>query len=85
MRGIDSSRLPESGLVQRLRSAWLRLDAQAGTMVIVAYSGGADSLALLAALSILQRQDLLTIHAVHVDHGARDDSARDRAIAESRI
>jgi len=49
----------------------------AGTRVLVAVSGGADSTALLAAL---QEADLgLELAAAHFDHGLRPDSALDAA------
>ena len=51
----------------------------------VAFSGGADSTALLAALSRLKRK-LQALRAVHVDHGLHPDSARwaARAVAAAR-
>ena len=45
--------------------------------VVVAYSGGADSTALLALAGRAGR----TVHAVHVDHGLRPESAAEAASA----
>jgi tRNA(Ile)-lysidine synthase len=47
--------------------------------VLVAVSGGADSTALLAALDALCRRGALPadLAVAHLDHGLRDDSARD--------
>jgi tRNA(Ile)-lysidine synthase len=48
-----------------------------GETVLVAVSGGADSVALLTILSALAPAWRLTLHALHVDHGLRPDAARD--------
>lgn len=48
-----------------------------GETVLVAVSGGADSVSLLAILTALAPAWRLTLHALHVDHGLRPDSARD--------
>jgi tRNA(Ile)-lysidine synthase len=42
----------------------------------VAFSGGADSMALLHALAVLQAELPATIKALHVDHGLHPDSHR---------
>jgi tRNA(Ile)-lysidine synthase len=42
-----------------------------GDGVVVALSGGADSVALLAALLCLREEYALTLYAVHVNHGLR--------------
>lgn len=52
-----------------------------GETVLVALSGGADSVALLHVLSRLAPAWRLTLRAAHVDHGLRPDSARDAAAA----
>ena len=48
-----------------------------GETVLVAVSGGPDSVALLATLTALAPAWRLTLHVLHVDHGLRADSARD--------
>jgi tRNA(Ile)-lysidine synthase len=48
-----------------------------GETVLVAVSGGADSVALLAVLAALAPAWRLTLHVLHVDHGLRPDSAAD--------
>ena len=63
----------ETGLVQHLRQSW-RL-AGAPRSVVVAYSGGADSLALLSLLRDLCELKKVSLLAVHVDHGMRPESA----------
>jgi tRNA(Ile)-lysidine synthase len=57
-----------------------------GETVLVAVSGGADSVALLHVLTTLAPAWRLTLHVLHVDHGLRPDSGRDadfvRALGE---
>ncbi len=48
-----------------------------GESVLVAVSGGADSVALLHVLATLAPAWGLRLHVLHVDHGLRADSARD--------
>jgi tRNA(Ile)-lysidine synthase len=48
-----------------------------GDTVLVALSGGADSTALLHVLTRLAPAWRIRLHALHVDHGLRDESARD--------
>ncbi len=71
----------ECGLVQRVRRRSRQLDWSRGAEVLVGFSGGTDSLALLAALSVLQRQGLLRLCAVHVDHGLRPSSNDQAGVA----
>jgi tRNA(Ile)-lysidine synthase len=54
-----------------------------GETVLVAVSGGADSVALLHALRILAPDLRLTLSAVHVDHGLRPESGEDAAFVEA--
>jgi tRNA(Ile)-lysidine synthase len=53
----------------------LTLSAASGDPVLVACSGGADSLALLAATVFEARADALRVIGVTVDHGLQEDSA----------
>jgi tRNA(Ile)-lysidine synthase len=66
-------RLAETVDVALRRHAMLAV----GESVVVGVSGGADSVALLAALLALAPAWRLTLHVVHVDHGLRPDSGRD--------
>ena len=54
--------------------------------VVVAVSGGADSVALLHLLTLLRTAWTLRLHVAHLDHGLRDRSHEDaefvRALAE---
>ncbi|HEY3191116.1 MAG TPA: tRNA lysidine(34) synthetase TilS, partial [Solirubrobacteraceae bacterium] len=50
-----------------------------GETVLVAVSGGADSVALLHLLLTLSPELALRLHVLHVDHGLRPDSHRDAA------
>ena len=48
--------------------------------IVVAVSGGADSLALLLLLAQLKETLGLTLHVAHLDHGLRGSSARSDAL-----
>jgi tRNA(Ile)-lysidine synthase len=54
-----------------------------GDAVVVAVSGGADSMALLHALVALREELRLTIHVAHLNHRLRPDSADDSAFVET--
>ncbi len=54
----------------------------AGSSVLVAFSGGADSLALLLALHALAPKLTLTLHAAILDHGLRPESVGEVFAAE---
>jgi tRNA(Ile)-lysidine synthase len=54
-----------------------------GETVLVAVSGGADSVALLTLLAALAPAWRLTLHVLHVDHGLRADSARDAGLVRA--
>jgi len=68
--------IPESdvGIVQRLRRTLMSDGLGERPHVLVGFSGGMDSLALLVALRALERIDLVQLTAVHVDHGVRETS-----------
>jgi len=53
-----------------------------GERVLVAVSGGADSVALLAVLLVLVPVLSLELHVVHVDHQLRTESAADAVFVE---
>ena len=48
-----------------------------GARIVVAVSGGLDSVALLHVLITLRADWKLTLHLAHLDHGLRDVSAQD--------
>ena len=50
-----------------------------GDVVLVGLSGGADSVALLDALVLLQRRRRFRVEAAHLDHGLRPGSGEDAA------
>jgi tRNA(Ile)-lysidine synthase len=54
-----------------------------GDVVLIGVSGGADSVALLHVLRTLAPALALGLHALHVDHGLRPDSARDAAFVRA--
>ena len=53
-----------------------------GASILVACSGGPDSMALLVGLAGLRRELDLTLHAATIDHGLRPGSARDALYVE---
>ena len=62
-------------------------DLDPGDTVIVACSGGADSLALLAATVFEGQRESWQVIGVTIDHGLQDDSAdqADRVVAQMRV
>ena len=68
---------------QRLEPVVRRL-ALAGQPVLLGVSGGADSVALLCALTSLSRRYQLRLQIAHVDHGLRGEASRadDRFVAD---
>ena len=67
-------------LLERTRATIERRGLFKGSdVVVVAVSGGPDSLALLHALHRLSGRYSLTLHVAHFDHRLRDDSADDAA------
>lgn len=67
----------EQRLLARFRDAGIPRDAP----LVVAYSGGPDSLALAAALTHLRAVDGLPLLLVHIDHRLRDTSGSDATAA----
>lgn len=63
----------ESRIIQHLRRSWR--SAGAPSSVVLGYSGGADSLALLVLLQELVRLEPVSLLALHVDHAMRSESA----------
>ncbi|HEU5189951.1 MAG TPA: tRNA lysidine(34) synthetase TilS [Methylomirabilota bacterium] len=70
-----ASSLPDRALASIRRHAMLR----GGDVVLVAVSGGADSVALLDVLRALTPGLDLRLHAAHVNHGLRPESGADEA------
>ncbi|MGC1379673.1 MAG: tRNA lysidine(34) synthetase TilS, partial [Candidatus Baltobacteraceae bacterium] len=74
MRGARPERAVEQGIE---RSTALHR----GERVLIACSGGPDSVALLAALHALAKRMELSLCAAHVNHGTRPSSSQDECIA----
>ncbi|MEJ7837361.1 MAG: tRNA lysidine(34) synthetase TilS [Thermomicrobiales bacterium] len=63
----------EQRLIQVVRAEWKQIALAPESSVLVGFSGGRDSTALLAAL----RPVVANLHALHVDHAVREESAGD--------
>jgi tRNA(Ile)-lysidine synthase len=61
------------------RTLQRELPVARGAAIVVALSGGADSVALTDALGSLRRRRGFRLVAAHLDHGLRGDSADDAA------
>jgi tRNA(Ile)-lysidine synthase len=84
----SSSRLKLSGFAQSLRREWQHLGlAQNNGTVLVAVSGGADSVALLLALDELVKAGKLKINIVvaHLDHKLRGSASRSDALWVAKL
>ena len=53
-----------------------------GDVMVVAVSGGADSVVLLHSLLRLRAEWSLTLHVAHFDHGLRESSRQDALFVE---
>lgn len=76
----SSSRSPEgslwAGVLERVESEILRRQLlSAGERLVVAVSGGQDSLCLLEILAVLAPRHGWTLHVASVDHGLRPEAA----------
>ena len=60
-------------------SAFLRRQGLARARLVVAVSGGPDSVCLMHVLAGLKEELSLALHVAHLDHGLRADSAADAA------
>ncbi len=54
-----------------------------GGLVLVGYSGGADSTALLHILTRLSTDLMIQVHALHLHHGMRPEANRDVIVCQS--
>lgn len=71
-------------VIERVQQAVIRHQLmQPRARIIVAVSGGADSVALLHLLIQLRQAWKLTLHVAHLDHGLRAASAEDAAFVEA--
>ncbi|MDQ3654962.1 MAG: tRNA lysidine(34) synthetase TilS, partial [Chloroflexota bacterium] len=70
-------------MLQRLRRSFQVLGEERPAQVLVGFSGGADSLALLSLLANLGRHEGFEVRAVHVDHGVRGASSSDARVVRS--
>jgi len=62
-------------LLQAIRDSYRRIGKPPA--VLLALSGGADSVALLHLLMMLQQEESFTLSAVHINHGLREASTKE--------
>jgi tRNA(Ile)-lysidine synthase len=75
---------PEPPLVERILDFIRRHGLlNGGEIVLVAVSGGADSVGLLHVLRELRSRLDLTLHVAHVNHGLRHEAERDEVFVET--
>lgn len=80
-RRVAAARSEPDSVPRRFDVRWLAARLRAligplhGARLCVAFSGGADSTALLAALAQLRRRESFALRALHVDHGLQPQSA----------
>lgn len=74
----------ESGLVQRVRASLHRQCPEGDApLILVACSGGQDSVVLTHLLQNLKQVGAMALEIVHVDHGVRADSGNAAALVAS--
>ena len=71
-------------LRRRVKEAMEEAAVEAGSLIVVAVSGGPDSLALLNLLCHLRDELGLRLHGAHLDHGLRGQASREDAEFVSR-
>ncbi|MBI4342838.1 MAG: tRNA lysidine(34) synthetase TilS [Candidatus Omnitrophica bacterium] len=74
--------MPDDVIVRVRRAIRHQPLFSSGARLVVAVSGGPDSVVLLHVLHRLRAEWKLTLRAAHLDHGLRDDSPRDAAFVE---
>src|SRR5690625_3631615 len=85
-RGPRPSHTSAAGLEVRAAARASLADLPAGSLVLVACSGGADSIALAAAAAFVGPRAEVRVGAITVDHGIQDGSAaRARAVAATMV
>ncbi len=80
--------MAHEGLIERLEAQVVDAAGRCGLahddLLVVAVSGGPDSLAMLHALARTRRATSLRLHAAHLDHGLRGEESREDAAFVSK-
>ncbi|MCB1082086.1 MAG: tRNA lysidine(34) synthetase TilS, partial [Chlamydiia bacterium] len=71
-----------SAVKDRLVKDFLTLRLQKGAKLLLGFSGGPDSMALLHMLIEAKETLDFSLHLAHVDHGWREESAREAEALE---
>ena len=69
------------GLVGTLRASYQKIGSPSS--ILLAFSGGADSMALLHGLASLQEEMGFALHLTHVNHGLRASSAEEEVFVQA--
>jgi tRNA(Ile)-lysidine synthase len=76
---------PESNFLERLSTGLDNASVPNGSTLIVAFSGGPDSSALLSGIAGLRNKRKFTLLAAHINHQIRPESADNDQIAAQEI
>lgn len=68
-------------LLRAVRDSYRRIGKPAS--VLLALSGGADSVALLHLLSVLKKQEGFSLFCIHINHGLREASVQEEGFVQS--
>ena len=82
LKGLDPEDARMALAVARFVGEELKVDVR-GNSLVVAFSGGADSTALLVLCCALRGHLGCSLHAAHFDHGLRPESAAEAEAARS--
>ncbi|MFQ5574490.1 MAG: tRNA lysidine(34) synthetase TilS [Terriglobia bacterium] len=82
---MDRARIPNLLPFEKqvLKTVESREMVSEGDKILVGFSGGPDSSALLEVLARLSRALSLDVHLFHLDHGLREDSGRDALVVRN--
>lgn len=74
--------MKKQGLLNLVREKLMAAGIQAGETLVLAVSGGPDSMVLLDAMRCLQPDYGVQLAVVHINHGLRKQAAKDQKVVE---